>query len=100
MNPIQNNIIKDLELDKLTPQEQEEILVRIGSVIYQNVLMRVLDTMEDKDQDEFEKLLDKNASSEEIFNFLNSKNKNFEQIINEESNKFNNKASDIMSQIG
>ncbi|MEI8270404.1 MAG: DUF5663 domain-containing protein [bacterium] len=87
MNPIQNNIIKDLELDKLTPQEQEETLVRIGSVIYQNVLMRVLDTMEDKDQDEFEKLLDNNANSEEIFNFLNSKNKNFEQIISEESNK-------------
>ncbi len=100
MNPIQKNIIKDLELDKLSPTEQEETLIRIGGVIYQNVLMRVLDTMEDKDQDEFEKLLDANASPEEIFNFLNSKNKNFEKIITEESNKFNNKASDIMSQIG
>jgi len=100
MNPINEKIIKSLELDKLSEKEQEDTLLRIGGIIYQNVLMRVLDVMEDKDQDEFEKLLDNNGSPEEIFTFLKNKNPNFEQIITEEAMKFKNKASDIMSQIG
>ena len=100
MNPIKDNIIKSLELDKLSESEKEETLLRIGSIIYQNVLMRVLDVMGDKDQDEFEKLLDNNGSPEEIFTFLKNKNSNLEEIINEEADKFKNKASDIMSQIG
>ena len=100
MNPIKDNIIKDLELNKLSPEEQEETLLRVGNIIYQNVLMRVLEVMPDKDQDEFEKILDGNGSAEEIFTFLKNKNPNFEQIIMEESKKFNNHASDIMSQIG
>ncbi len=100
MNPIQDKIVKNLELDKLSPSEQEETLLRIGGIIYQNVLGRVMETMEDKDMDEFEKILDNNAKPEEIFAFLRKVNPQFEQIIAEESGKFNSRASDIMSKIG
>lgn len=99
MNPIKENIIKDLELDKLSETEKEETILRIGGIIYQNVLMRVLETMSDQDQNEFEKLLDKNAEAQEIFSFLNTKVENFEKIINEEALKFRNQTSNIMSQI-
>ncbi|MFZ2072378.1 MAG: DUF5663 domain-containing protein [Minisyncoccia bacterium] len=100
MNPIKENIIEILNLDKLLPEEREEIIIRIGSVIYQNVLMRIMETMPEKDQDEFEKILDNNGSPQEIFEFLKSKVKDFEKIIVEESEKFRNKTSNIMSQIG
>ena len=99
MNPIKENIIKNFELDKLSENEKEEMILKIGSVIYQNVLMRVLETMPDEDQDEFEKILDNDAKPEEIFTFLNNKVPNFEQIINEEAIKLKNKTSDIMGQI-
>ena len=100
MNPIQKNITHALDIEGLPVEEQQEIILRVGGIIYQNVLMRVMETMPDTDQDEFEKLLDKNAQPEEIFSFLKNKVQNFEKIIEEESTQFKDKASNIMSQIG
>ena len=91
MNPIQKNIIEILELDKLLPEEQEEFIIRTGAVIYQNVLMRAMETMSEK--------LDNNGSPQEIFGFLKDKVPDFEKIIAEEAEKFKNKASNIMGQI-
>ncbi|MDO8659787.1 MAG: DUF5663 domain-containing protein [Candidatus Parcubacteria bacterium] len=100
MNPIQQNITNVLELDKLTPEERQETLIRVGALIYQNVLMRVMEMMTEQNQDEFEKMLDNNAKPEEIFMFLKNKVPDFEKIIDEEANKFKNKANSIMDQIG
>jgi len=100
MNPIQNNIKNVLDLGSLPPEEQEEIILRIGGIIYQNVLIRIMELMGEKDQDEFEELLDRNAAPEEIFSFLKSRVKDFEKIIEEEAIKFKDKASNIMDQIG
>lgn len=100
MNPIQKNIISALELENLPPEERQEIILRVGALIYQNVLMRVMEIMTEKDQDEFEKLLDKNANPEDIFAFLKERVKDFEKIIDEEAVKFKNQASNIMNQIG
>jgi len=100
MNPIQKNIESALELENLSPEERQEIILRVGAIIYQNVLMRVMEVMKEEDQDEFEKLLDKNAGPEDIFVFLKDNVKDFEKIIEEEALKFKNKASGIMDQIG
>lgn len=100
MNPIQKNIISALELENLLPEERQEIILRVGAIIYQNVLMRAMEVMTENDQDEFEKLLDKNANPEDIFSFLKDKVKDFEKIIDEEAIKFKNQASNIMDQIG
>ncbi len=100
MNPIEKNLIDALDLSALSVGEQQEILIRTGTVIYQNVLMRVMEILTEEEQDKFEKLLDNEAKPEEIFTFLKSKVKNFEQIIEEEAAKFKNKANAIMSKIG
>ena len=100
MNPIQKNIKSVLEIENLSPEEQEDIILRVGGIIYQNVLMRVMEIMPETDQDEFEKLLDNNAKPEEVFSFLKDKAQDFEKIIEEEATKFKNKGDFIMSQIG
>ena len=100
MNPIQNNISKALELENLSPEERQEILIRVGTVIYQNVLMRVMELITDEEQNEFEKILDNNGKPEEIFSFLKNKVPDFEKIIEEEALKFKNKTTNIMDQIG
>jgi len=100
MNPIQKNITNALELENLPPEERQEIILRVGALIYQNVLTRVIETMTEQDQDEFEKLLDKSAKPEEIFTFLKDRVKDFEKIIEEEAIKFKDQASRVMNQIG
>ena len=100
MNPIQQNVIDALEINNLPSEEREEIIVRVGAIIYQNVLVKVMEGMTEKDKADFEKLLDQNAGPEKIFIFLKSKVPNLEQIIIEEATKFKSKTSSIMDQIG
>ena len=100
MNPIEKNIIEILGLENLPREEAEEILIRAGTVIYENVLLRVMETMTEKDQDDFEKILDAEGKPEEIFSFLKERVKDFEKIVKEEAEKFKNKTSNIMDQIG
>ena len=100
MNPIKENIIDELGFEGLSNEEKETRMANIGALIYQNVLMRVMETMSDEDQDEFEKLLDHNAQPGEIFTFFKSKVENFEMIISEEAKKFKNNTENIMNQIG
>lgn len=102
MNQIDKSITAGLEIENLTPDEQQEILLRVGGIIYQNVLMRVLEMkmIADEDLYKFEQLIDNAKHPEEIFSFLKEKVKDFEKIIEEEATKFKDKTANIMEQIG
>ncbi len=100
MNPIKKNITNVLEIDALPIEEQQEIILSVGTLIYQNVLMRIMETIAEEEQNEFEKLLDNNAGPDEVFSFFKNRVENFESIIEEEALKFKEKSSNIMSQIG
>ena len=100
MNPIQKNLIKELKLEHLSEKEAEKRLENVGLIIYQNVLMHVMDMLTDEEQDQFEKLLDENAHPNEIFMFLNKKVPGFEEIIKVEAKKFYKHTDSIMGKIG
>ncbi|MEI7810490.1 MAG: DUF5663 domain-containing protein [bacterium] len=100
MNPIKKQVEDVLNLEGLTEEEKENRITDAGALIYQDVLMRVMEIMSEGDQDEFEKLLDNNAQPTQIFDFLNSKVPNFEGIIKEEALNYVKHSNDIMSQIG
>ncbi len=100
MTTIQKHIADFLDVDALLPEQKEEILIRVGALVYQNVIIRALEVMLEVDQDEFEKMLDKKARPDEIFNFLNDKVPGLEEIIKEEAEKLKNKSSGIMDKIG
>lgn len=97
MNPIKENIIDILGLGSLPLEKQEDVLIRIGFLIYQNVLMRVMKTMTNEDKGEFERILDNNGEPEEIFIFLKNKVPNFEKKIEEEAEKFKNEVSKTLN---
>ena len=97
---IQKSISAVFETAQLPPEEIEELVLRVGALIYQNIITRSLENMSDNDQDEFEKILDSKNKPEDVFIFLKNKVPNFEEIIKEESEKFRNKSSNIMDKIG
>lgn len=97
---LQKNIIKDLGIDTLPEKEQEEMLLSIGKIIFQSVLIRVMDELDEKGKDEFEKLLEEKANDEEaILNFLRLKIPNLDEIVNEEVAKFKQESVNFMSKI-
>ncbi|MEK7452947.1 MAG: hypothetical protein AAB614_01810 [Patescibacteria group bacterium] len=99
---LQQNIIKELGIDNLPEKEKEEMLLRIGKIIFQDVMFRVVEILSEKDQDEMSKLFDETAGDDEgdkVLDFLRSKIDNFDDIVGEEIVKFKEESVDIMQSI-
>src|SRR3989344_906294 len=94
------NIISALGIDNLPPKEQEDIITRVGALIFQKVMMRVMDELDENDQDILEKLVDQGSTPEVLFDFLREKEPNLSVIIREESAKFKQESLNIINQIG
>ena len=95
-NKINGDIIKTLGIDRLPADEQKEAIERLGAIVYQEVMLRVLDILSEEDKDEFEKLIEKTPDPEIMFTFLALKIPNFEEIVNEEALKLRKEAAEII----
>lgn len=86
MNSIlSKEIIKEWDLQSLPVSEQEEMVERIGLILYQAILVKSLDILSDKEQDELDLLLDKDETTPQIvMAFLSSKIPTFDKMVNEE----------------
>jgi len=84
-NALSKDIIKEWGLGSLAPEKQLEMVERIGRIIYQAVLVRTLDILSEKDQNEFDLLLDQDTTTpDDVLAFLQKKIPTFEQILLEE----------------
>lgn len=83
------NLIKELGLEKLPLEKQSQILLTAGRIIQQNVILRILDELKEKDKKEFDQLLKGKKDDEEaVVKFFRSKIPNFDKIVAEEIEKF------------
>jgi len=97
---LQQNIIKDLGLDVLPEKEQEEAILSIGRLIFTAVLIRVMEELDEKSKDEFDKLLAEKPDDEKaILDFLKSKIANLDEIVNEEVAAFKKESLNFMKKI-
>ena len=67
------NLLEALDLGALTDEEQEDLLVEINDLVYEATMVRIIEKMDDKTLEEYEKLIDSDAPVEEIDQFI-SKN--------------------------
>lgn len=64
------SLLEVLDLEALTPQEQEELLLEVNELVYKGALMRLIGMMDEKTKTEFEKLLDSDPEEETVEAFL------------------------------
>ncbi len=96
-NILSKDIIKEWGLGTLPNDKQLEMVERIGRIIYQAVLVRSLDILSEKDQNEFDDLLDQDTTTpDDVLAFLQRKIPTFEQIMLEERR---NIREDLMTQV-
>ncbi len=80
MTDIKNTIIKELSLESLDEESQDEILSKMTESVIKRILVETLEKLSEEDRVEFEKLQEK-ESSEEMDAFLNSKIDNYEEMV-------------------
>lgn len=83
------NLIEELGLDQLPPQERDAALLTIQEALFQGILLRALNELEESEQDELQKVLQANpAGQDAAFTFLREKVPYLELIAQQEVAKF------------
>ena len=100
LQTINNNIIKILGIDSLPIEKQKEAIERLGAIVYQETMLRVLDILSEEDKDAFQALIEKNPDPETLFSFLSEKVPTLDTIVNEEAEKLRTEAGSIMELVG
>ena len=88
---LRKDLIAELGLQALADDKKEEMVLRIGELIQQNVVLRIISEMPESDKDEFEKVLAED-NSEKTTEFLQAKFPNLNQVVEEEIAKFKQEA--------
>lgn len=79
------DIIKEWGLEYETPEKQEELVEYIGRILYQAILVKSLDILSEKDQDEMDYLMDNDDTTPQtVLAFLQSKIPTFDDLLKEE----------------
>ncbi len=102
MDPnLRNSIIVALGLkpENMTEVQMTDVVDRVGTLIYQGVLQKIMERLPDEDVDQFGKLLDDGVEPEKITEYLKSKVPDFEELIKLEAQHFIEESADIMGQI-
>lgn len=84
-NILSKDIIKEWGLEALPETKQVEMVDRIGRIMYQAILVKSLDILSEKEQTEFDALLDLDTTTpQDVLAFLQTKIPTFEQLIIDE----------------
>jgi Mg/Co/Ni transporter MgtE len=81
------DIISELHLEYLSEAEQEDLITEMSEVVYEKIILRLIDKLTPDDVISLSNLLDL-EKYDEAGNFLSEKVKNFETIIDEEITEF------------
>lgn len=94
------DLIRGLGIDLLPPEEREAAFERMGAIIFQKVMFRALDLLDEKDQQEMDRVIAANPDDgAAMFQFLQAKIPDLEKMINEEAASFRSDALGVMDQI-
>lgn len=102
MSIIDNDLIKELGLEALSPDEQMKFLADAGELIHQNIVLRVIDRLSEEDKDELEKKIgeDEKNADQIIADFFEAKISNLREIIQEEIDSFKKESKSVLEKVG
>lgn len=101
-NILQQNIIKELGLETLAPEKQDEAMMTLGKIIYQGILAKVLERLSDDEAKEFDALIAKNQSNpdnDEVFAFLQAKIPDIDKLIANEARETKEKIGEMLNKL-
>lgn len=95
---IKNKIVTLFQIDKLPLEKQEEIISKIGKIIFQTSITRALPSLSDEKLAQYEKLVEDGVDADVLLDFLFSEVPSFFQIIIEETENFRKDSVDMLKQ--
>lgn len=81
---IRQTIIDMFNLSDLSDERQEEMVLKLGELVFESSLARAFDAMEEADRIELEAKLDENIAPNAFLDLVKQKTPDFQTIITEE----------------
>ncbi|HPG65176.1 MAG TPA: hypothetical protein PLE82_07550 [Saccharofermentans sp.] len=76
-------IAEALDLEALLPEEQEEILLELNSLVFKGSLLRLIERMDEKTKEDFNALMDTEPEEEMVLAFLESRVPDADKAVTE-----------------
>jgi hypothetical protein len=98
---IEKDLITELGLGDLSDEKKMELVIKWGNIVQKDIMMRVLAELPEGDKEELDKLLiGKGENFEEIYQFLEKKLPNLDEIAKEEIEKFRKEMRETFKSLG
>jgi hypothetical protein len=78
---IQKNLMKELGIDDLSQDKQEQLIIKMTEVILKRMFLETIERLSEDDQEAYEQMISMQASPDDVENFLRSKIENYDQIL-------------------
>ena len=56
-------VVKDLGMEGLAPEKQEELIVKIGEALLNLILLETMERLDDAGREEFQKIVDEKSTA-------------------------------------
>jgi hypothetical protein len=91
-------IVKDFGLESMDSVEQERMIEKIGNLLFESVVERAVDVMDEDVMNEFEDAVaDAGSDYQKIISFMKSKVPGFDKIVSEELSRLKRATSGIFA---
>ena len=89
-------IVKDFGLENMDSRERERMIEKIGNMLFESVVERAVDVMDENTMNDFEETVT-NAGSDyqKVIEFLKTRVTNFDKIVAEEMSRLKRATSGI-----
>jgi len=80
-NKIQSELIKELGLDNVPKDKQEEIIVKMTELILKRMFLETMDELNTRDQELLGEMMEEKSEPEKIEDFLQEKIANYDEML-------------------
>lgn len=84
---LRQDIIKELDIDQLPPEKQEEVLTAMTELLLKRITVRVLENLSEEQRKEFE-AVSASGDADKVTEFFSKNVPGYEQIVQDEIAKF------------
>lgn len=77
------NILVDLGIGEIPQEKQDEIITSLGELILKETFLATMDRLSDEQKQQYDELLSRQASSDEIEDFLKGALPDYEKMVTE-----------------
>lgn len=93
------NIMTIFGLDKLSPEEKDTYMSEIGDMLLEEIVLKGLALLNEKDQQEYDELLKQNPDPSRLLDLFFEKIPNFMEIIETEKSTFISQSKALLAEV-